>query len=754
MPTLPYQQQTALSGGGQQPYAQPLQIPDDVGRGLSNLAAGARNMQQAQFDVQGIHDVTAVNEMYATQFSPAVRGLLYDPKAGFMAKQGKDAMDALPDVEKMVEAVRVQARGVLQNENQQRLFDGIARRHLEMEMDGAYRHATLQNNVWQKQTSEAVVSNQVQGAIDHFNDPKFVDGAIGAGLFEIQKYGLDHGESAEVQLEKSKAFVRQTRTAIAHRLLVQDPMAAQAYIGEHSAELAGPQMAVLEHQVKQGVLPIEARRIADNVLTSQTQQNVAAGAAGEAQKSGGFDSAMQFVFSKEGGYKATDGNSGAPVNFGINQRANPDVDVKNLTKDGAAKIYKDRYWNAIEGDKLPPGVALMAMDAAVNQGVSFAKAMLTASGGDMHNMAEMRREQYRNIVVKDPSQAKYLAGWLGRVDAAEQQASAAPAAVRAPLSTDLRAQMTDLIAKAEQEAERTHPADPVFKDMAVAQVKGHLNNIVAGQVAQQQQAHGVLVAASMGTGKGSPKPTSLDDLLAGGDARAAWVQSTPESQRGIIALLDHNQREAIGVPTKSNPQLVKDTFARIHLADGDPNKITFPSQLAPLFANGLNREDYDWMKKEIDAQQSVSGRSLTKDMQSARQSAHTMLTRSTIGSIQPEVAEEAAYRFNADFASRVETAVKAGKDPRALLTPGSPDYILQPERVMSYLQTPQAAVAAQARAIENGTKGRTWSGVVSGAGAAPAPAAPVIPPGALVAHNPKTGETLISKDGGKSWTKP
>ena len=43
-----------------------------------------------------------------------------------------------------------------------------------------------------------------------------------------------------------------------------------------------------------------------------------------------FGDAVAFVLEKEGGYTASDGESGAPANFGINQRANPDIDVKNL----------------------------------------------------------------------------------------------------------------------------------------------------------------------------------------------------------------------------------------------------------------------------------------------------------------------------------------------------------------------------------------------------------------------------------------
>lgn len=131
-----------------------------------------------------------------------------------------------------------------------------------------------------------------------------------------------------------------------------------------------------------------------------------------------FDSALGFIFKKEGGYKDKDGNSNAPVNFGINQRANPDVDVKNLTKDGAAQIYRDRYWNAIGGDSLPANMATVAMNAAVNMGVEPAKALLAKAGGDPAAFTSMVKDRYAQIVANDPSQAKYLKGWLARADEA------------------------------------------------------------------------------------------------------------------------------------------------------------------------------------------------------------------------------------------------------------------------------------------------------------------------------------------------
>lgn len=129
---------------------------------------------------------------------------------------------------------------------------------------------------------------------------------------------------------------------------------------------------------------------------------------------GDFNAIMTHIFKKEGGYAANDGN-GHPVNFGINQGANPDIDVKGLTQAQAADIYRERYWNAIGGDKLPANVALMAMDAAVNQGVGFAKDMIAKSGGDINVMAAMRRDRYEEIIQKNPSKAKYAKIWEDRV---------------------------------------------------------------------------------------------------------------------------------------------------------------------------------------------------------------------------------------------------------------------------------------------------------------------------------------------------
>jgi hypothetical protein len=162
-----------------------------------------------------------------------------------------------------------------------------------------------------------------------------------------------------------------------------------------------------------------ARRLRGSVPKPTTDATGAPAASGSS-----FDTVMGFIFKKEGGYNANDGNG--PVNFGINQAANPDIDVKSLTKDGAKTLYQKRYWDKIGGDNLSPGVALMAMDAAVNQGVPFAKRILAESGGDINKMAALRAEHYRSLVENEPARyGRYAKVWASRLADATAQANAA-----------------------------------------------------------------------------------------------------------------------------------------------------------------------------------------------------------------------------------------------------------------------------------------------------------------------------------------
>ncbi|WP_428247203.1 glycoside hydrolase family 108 protein [Ferrovibrio sp.] len=67
--------------------------------------------------------------------------------------------------------------------------------------------------------------------------------------------------------------------------------------------------------------------------------------------------------------------------FGISAAAYPVLDIVNLTVDQAREIYRADYWAKIHGADLPPAVALVTFDAAVNAGPGAAARWLQQSIG-------------------------------------------------------------------------------------------------------------------------------------------------------------------------------------------------------------------------------------------------------------------------------------------------------------------------------------------------------------------------------------
>nr|WP_283949891.1 glycosyl hydrolase 108 family protein [Limobrevibacterium gyesilva] len=94
---------------------------------------------------------------------------------------------------------------------------------------------------------------------------------------------------------------------------------------------------------------------------------------------------MAFVFAHEGSRldltpsdrgNWTGGRVGAGLlrgsRRGISAAAYPTLDIAGLTDGQIAAIYRVDYWRRIAGDDLPPPVALVVGDGAVNQGVGAA----------------------------------------------------------------------------------------------------------------------------------------------------------------------------------------------------------------------------------------------------------------------------------------------------------------------------------------------------------------------------------------------
>lgn len=85
---------------------------------------------------------------------------------------------------------------------------------------------------------------------------------------------------------------------------------------------------------------------------------------------------LPLVLEHEGGFSNHPDDPGGPTNRGITLETyrnfyNPDAtveDLKNITHEQVTKIYREQYWDAIQGSALPPGLDCIMFDYAVKSG--------------------------------------------------------------------------------------------------------------------------------------------------------------------------------------------------------------------------------------------------------------------------------------------------------------------------------------------------------------------------------------------------
>lgn len=131
---------------------------------------------------------------------------------------------------------------------------------------------------------------------------------------------------------------------------------------------------------------------------------------------------------EDGGLHYLDSDSA--TKWGIHQKANPDLDVANMTLDAAIEVYRDRYWLPymflkgvyIDLDAARPEYAVTIFDGGVNCGVPrmtrwFLKTHTEENPTKAIN--NLRREYYYEL-AKQERHRRNLKGWLRRLNDLEK----------------------------------------------------------------------------------------------------------------------------------------------------------------------------------------------------------------------------------------------------------------------------------------------------------------------------------------------
>ena len=155
-----------------------------------------------------------------------------------------------------------------------------------------------------------------------------------------------------------------------------------------------------------------------------------------------YDQCLKIILHHEGGYVNHPEDPGGETNLGVTKRVYEEhggtKDMKDLTVEDVAPIYKKSYWDKMKGDDLPTGLDLCVFDFGINAGpgraAKFLQKMIgtTVDGGigpmtlakvneyvDSHGLEESikqyqaaRQEYYESLSTF----GTFGKGWTRRVD--------------------------------------------------------------------------------------------------------------------------------------------------------------------------------------------------------------------------------------------------------------------------------------------------------------------------------------------------
>lgn len=156
----------------------------------------------------------------------------------------------------------------------------------------------------------------------------------------------------------------------------------------------------------------------------------------DAQAGDRFTLIVNYTLQNEGGYVNHPSDPGGETNFGITKRSYPDIDIRNLTREGAIDIYYKDFWLKYPFSEITDfDICRKFFRMAVNMGYTqSAKLLQRAVGGltadgiigpfsisainhsDPVNLLNKYRQIigdfYIDLAIKKPKTLVFLKGWV------------------------------------------------------------------------------------------------------------------------------------------------------------------------------------------------------------------------------------------------------------------------------------------------------------------------------------------------------
>lgn len=158
-----------------------------------------------------------------------------------------------------------------------------------------------------------------------------------------------------------------------------------------------------------------------------------------------FETALAHVLTSEGGFVNNPKDPGGMTNLGCTKAVweefvgHPvsEADMRGLTPQDVAPLYKRKYWDKVSGDQLPAGLDYAVFDAAINSGPGRAakwlqevvgveadgaigyKTILALEKTPLARIIALYNDKRLQFLESLPTFATFGSGWSNRVSSVQ-----------------------------------------------------------------------------------------------------------------------------------------------------------------------------------------------------------------------------------------------------------------------------------------------------------------------------------------------
>lgn len=147
------------------------------------------------------------------------------------------------------------------------------------------------------------------------------------------------------------------------------------------------------------------------------------------------------------------------------------------------------------------------------------------------------------------------------------------------------------------------------------------------------------------------------------------------SKEQFIKLLEQHDKQK-SERIKTDPNVFMDLWDKVHLPDGDPQKVNDENYLNQFMGRGLTVSDINTLRGEIQGKKTIAGSDEAELKKGITDIAKGKLTKSNpLTGIRDPIGDTQYQKFLVNFLSDFNKQRQEGKSAKQLLSPESPDYL-------------------------------------------------------------------------------